>query len=350
MFCRAIFLLGLLVAPLTLSAQDLRVGTVTRLPFSMVENGKETGFSLDLWAEVASDLGREYEVERFSTFGDMLAAVEAGTVDAAVANISITAAREQVMDFSQPMFEGGLQIMTPIEGSGMPVWQLIMSREFLMWVAAAFAVLFGGGMLMWRLERERQPYFDLPARKAMFPAFWWALNLVVNGGFEERQPQSPLGRIIGVFMVISSLFIVSLFVARITSVLTVEAIQSNVSGLSDLYKRDVGTVAGSTSAEFLDRRDIRYIGYESPAEMLAAFEAGEINATVFDAPILAYYASHDARGKVELVGQAFLRESYGIALPSGSTLGEPINQSLLHLRENGTYSELYTKWFGTLGY
>ena len=48
----------------------------------------------------------------------------------------------------------------------------------------------------------------------------------------------------------------------------------------------------------------------------------------------------------QLAGPAFQHESYGIALPSGSELVEPINLALLELREDGTYAQLYRKWFG----
>jgi polar amino acid transport system substrate-binding protein len=80
--------------------------------------------------------------------------------------------------------------------------------------------------------------------------------------------------------------------------------------------------------------------------MFAAFEDGTVEAIVFDAPILAYYANTHAKAGAKLVGQVFLPENYGIALPSGSELAEPINQSLLKLRENGTYTDIYRKWFG----
>ena len=339
----------LLLAPQLLSAQDLRIMTVTRAPFSMVENGVEAGFSMDLWNALADDLGWTYQIDRVDSFQEMLGAIQSGTADAAIANISITAGREQVMDFSQPIFQAGLQILVPDDKSGSSLWSAIFSRDLLIALAGAFALLFGGGMLMWRLERQAQPYFDLPAREAAFPAFWWALNLVVNGGFEERQPRTPLGRLFGVFLVISSLFLVSIFVAKITTTLTIEAIDSNVNSLNDLYGRQVGTVSGSTAAEFLERRDLRFTGFDGPVDMLEAFEAGEIDAVVFDAPILAYYASHEGRGKARTVGQVFLPENYGIALPSGSALSEDINQSLLKLRENGTYDTIYVKWFGAKG-
>lgn len=34
-------------------AQDVTLATVTRKPFSHVEDGTDTGFSIDLWARIA---------------------------------------------------------------------------------------------------------------------------------------------------------------------------------------------------------------------------------------------------------------------------------------------------------
>ncbi|MCI2399875.1 transporter substrate-binding domain-containing protein [Aliiroseovarius subalbicans] len=340
-----------IVAVMTLalpaSAQDLRVATVTRAPFSLEQDGVQTGFSLDLWAALMEDMSRGSEVVRVQDFREMLSLVETGQVDAAVANISITADRERVLDFSQPIFEGGLQIMVPAGGSsGSPLLRVLLNSDLLIAILVAFAVLLGVGMMMWRFERRSQEYFDLEARDAMFPAFWWALNLVVNGGFEERVPRSLMGRLFGVVLVVSSLFIVSIFVANITAALTVNAIQGSVNSINDLYGKRVGTTSGSTAAAYLDRRDLRHEGFADLDALLDAFEAGNLDAVVFDAPILAFYVNTDGQGIAELVGSVFLRENYGIALATGSDLAEPLNQSLLRLREDGTYDALRQKWFG----
>ena len=334
------------IAPAAM-AQSLKIVTVSRPPFSMEEQGIDTGFSIELWRSLAAELGREFTIERVDSFGEMLDRVRNGQADAAVANISITANREMEMDFSQPVFESGLQIMVrQSDSADFSIFRAIFSRDVMTAIALAFALLFGGGMLMWRFERNAQEYFDHSAKQAMFPSFWWALNLMLNGGFEERMPRTPLGRLFGVLLVISSLFFVSIFVAKITAVLTVDAINSNVTQVSDLYGKKVATIADSTSSKFLDNRDIRYIGFESLDKLLAEFEAGSIAAVVFDAPILAYYANN-SRGNAVLAGAAFQRENYGFALPSGSKLAEPLNQSLLELRENGSYDTLYRQWFGT---
>lgn len=330
----------------SLMAQDLRLVTVTRTPFSMIENDVNTGFSLDLWAAVAEDLGFSYTIDRVQSFTEMLDDVADGRADIAAANISITSEREARMDFSQPIFSSGLRVMVPADQGRGSLFAVLWSRDLALIALAAFALLIGGGMLMWRFERNAQDYFKGDAREKLFPSFWWALNLVVNGGFEERVPRTALGRVFATLLVVSSLFIVSIFVAHITAAMTVDAIQTNVNSVNDLYGKKVGTTTGSTSASFLEQRDLRYRGFDNLQEMIAAFEDGELEAVVFDSPILSYYVNTDGAGIGTLTGPMFLRDSYGFALQSDSPLRESINRTLLRFAEDGTYQSLLVKWFG----
>jgi len=328
-------------------AQDLTIATVTRPPFSMPEGDANTGFSMELWDIVAADLERSFKITRVNGFGEMLDLVRTGQVDVAVANISITAEREAEFDFSQPIFESGLQIMVPSGGkSGPSLLSIFLSPSLVAMVGLSLALLFAAGMLMWRFEKKTQKFFDKPAKEAAFPAFWWALNLVVNGGFEERPPTTVAGRIFGVLLVISSLFLVSIFVAKVTATLTVGAIQNNVNSINELYRKQVGTIEGSTASKFIEARDLRYQKYPDLDTLLQDFEAGNLDAVIFDAPILAFYANQSGN-RAEMVGSLFRRENYGFALPTGSALVEPINRSLLRIREDGTYEKLFRKWFGS---
>lgn len=230
----------LLLTPARATAQTLTFATVDRPPFAEQTPERFRGFSIDLMQAIGAEIGRPVTFVRYDRFADMFAAIAKGEADGAIANISITAERERILDFSQPIFASGLQIMVPPDtGSSGSILGALFSLDILIALIAAGALLVVGGMVMWLFERRRQPYFDRPAREALFPSFWWALNLVVNGGFEERVPQSRPGRVFSVLLVISSLFIVSVFVGRITAAMTVEAITSNIETLSDLDNRHV---------------------------------------------------------------------------------------------------------------
>lgn len=339
-------LFSLAVSGFAQDSDSLTFATVNRPPFVFLQDEGPSGFSIDLMRAIGDDLGVGIQFTPKDSFGDMLDSVAAADVDGAIANISITASRESVMDFSQPIFESGIQILLPAEPGSLARIGGLLTREILTAILVALGLLFGGGMVMWMFERRHQTYFDRPAKDALFPSFWWALNLVVNGGFEERMPQSRPGRFFAVILVVASLFVVSVFVATITAAVTVEALHDTVDSINDLDGRNVGSVEGSTSAQFLIARDIQFRTYETPHDMLVAFQNEEIDSVVFDGPILAYFATTDGRNQSRLIERVYRPENYGIALPSGSLWVEEINQSLLKLREDGTYDALLERWFG----
>lgn len=324
----------------------LVVGTVTRAPFSLVEDGRDIGFGLDLWAAIADELGLLYDIRRYDGFPEMLADIESGATNAAVANISITADREERMDFSQPIFSAGLQILLPPQGGGLALVQAALTPRLIGLTALALGVLLALGMLMWLVERRHHDVFGRSAREATFPAFWWALNLMLNGEQVGKAPRSALGRLLGVVMVVGSLFVVSIFVASVTANLTLDALEQDVGRVTDLDGRRVGTTEGSTASSYLNGRGVAHRTFPDFQSLIAAFETGAIEAVVFDGPILAYWLDGAGAGRARLVDRVFQPEYYGIALPPDSPLREPINRTLLRLEEDGTYGDLVQAWFG----
>ncbi len=345
-------MLWALFAPASAAAQPaeeavepLVVATVERSPFAMRQGDDLTGFAVDLWQAVAEALGRPTEFVEASSFSDMLDKVERGEVDAAIANITVTSSREAVMDFSQPMFDAGIRIMVRSEGTSVSLFRALLTPELLMLAGGAMVLLFAAANFMWLLERKKQDFFDHDYAEGTWRGFWWALNVIVNGGFEERMPVTILGRLFSVFLVFSSLFLVSAFVAKITATLTVSELQSQIGSIQDLYGTQVGTTSGSTAESFLEERSVRVQAFSDIAAMFEALEAGEVDAVVHDAPILDYYAVTDGRGRVQVVGEMLQPEKYAIAFPQGSDMVEAVNRSLLQLREDGTMDRLHDQWF-----
>lgn len=328
------------------SARRLKVITIERQPFAMRQNGRLVGFSVELWEAVAAEIGMAFDMEVATSFASMLEAVASANADAAIANITITAEREERLDFSQPMFDAGIQVMVRSSGASSGLFGALFNWEMFALLLLAGVLLFVVANVMWWFERRDQPYFQYPYGEGMWRSFWWALNLMVNGGFEERIPQTRAGRVFAVFLVIASLFLVSAFVAKITASLTVGELKSHIQGYRDLYNRRVGTTEGSTSAAFLDLHNVPFRSFKAMPELLRAIETEQLDAVVHDAPVLAYYVNTSGEGKMRLVGSILRPEKYGIALTAGSVHREGIDRALLRIREDGRYGRLYSKWFG----
>ena len=93
------------------AAEPVRVATRNVKPFVFEENGKLTGFSVELWNEIAKQMNVKSEFVIKPTVKDLLASVNNREAGLGIAAISITAERELQWDFSQPMFDAGLQIL-----------------------------------------------------------------------------------------------------------------------------------------------------------------------------------------------------------------------------------------------
>jgi len=101
--------------------------------------------------------------------------------------------------------------------------------------------------------------------------------------------------------------------------------------------------------DYLRSRNIEATEFANIEEVLRVLRQSSVDAVVYDAPVLLYYASHQGKGKMQVVGNIFRKESYGILFPSNSPHRKPVNEALLKIRENGTYDRLYQKWFGSNG-
>jgi arginine/lysine/histidine/glutamine transport system substrate-binding and permease protein len=75
----------------------------------LTQSGELVGFDVDLITEVARRLGLQVRFA-YIPFDGLIATLEAETADASVDAITITAKRDEIIDFSRPYFKSGLAI------------------------------------------------------------------------------------------------------------------------------------------------------------------------------------------------------------------------------------------------
>ena len=93
------------------AADVLRVGTdATFPPMEFTENGKRTGFDVDLVEAIAKKLGRRLEWVDID-FKGLIPGLMSHRFDMAVSAIYITGERQKVVDFTEPYYAGGLVAM-----------------------------------------------------------------------------------------------------------------------------------------------------------------------------------------------------------------------------------------------
>lgn len=131
-------------------------------------------------------------------------------------------------------------------------------------------------------------------------------------------------------------------------IILVRADNEDIATIEDFEDKVVATKLGTTSADFLKTvptKDVKLL--PNTDNLFMELLSGGADAVFFDSPPLLYYAKNQGQGKVKTVGPLYQGQSYGIAFPQGSELREQVTITLLKFMEDGTYAELYKKWFGT---
>ena len=227
----------------TAQAETAQVATdPSFVPFEMMdeETGEMTGFDMDMIRELADRAGFEVNINTMD-FNGIIPAVQTGNVDIAIAGITITDERAEIVDFSDPYYDSGLQIL-------------------------------------------------------------------------------------------------------------VAADNDEVKTIDDLEGMAIGTKIGSTSFDYLTEKfgdNATITPYPGSGDMYLALMGGSVDAVFYDAPNVSYFAKTRGEGRVKVVGPLYEGQQYGIAFRKGSDLVEPVNEALAAMREDGTYDEIYSKWFGT---
>jgi polar amino acid transport system substrate-binding protein len=333
--------------------QKLRVATRLIKPFVYEQGGQLTGFSAELWQEIAKQINAQSEFIVKPTVKELLDAVKSKNVALGIAAISITADREVELDFSQPMFDAGLQILTPVQGGRGGFVEAIvanlLSTTVLLYVLGVAFILLLMAHLVWFFERRNST--GMLTHRGYFPgifeACWWAASTLATQA--DQMPRAATARVIAVLWMFMSVAFIAYFTAAVTSSLTVQQLRGDINGPEDLPGKRVGSIKGSTSVEYLRQRSVEPVEFTKMEEAYQALQDGQVDAVVYDAPVLLFYAAHEGKGKVQTAGAIFRKENYGIVFPSNSPYRKPVNEALLKLKENGTYDQLYTKWFGGNG-
>ena len=216
-----------------------------------------------------------------------------------------------------------------------------------MWLGIALILVLIPAHLVWLFERRRPNgiisspnYFP-----GIFEAFFWAISTLT--GSPEAMPHQWVARTFAIFWIFTGVVFVAFYTAQLTTTLTVEQIRGAIEGPSDLPGKQVATLAGSTAADYLRQQNAQVQEFATTDQVYKALLDKKVDAVVLPAPVLLYYAAHEGKGRVKTVGPEFNTAPAAIMVQLDSPLRRKINLALIALRENGTYQQIYDKWFGT---
>lgn len=127
---------------------------------------------------------------------------------------------------------------------------------------------------------------------------------------------------------------------------------SKITKFDDLKKLKVGVQTGTTGDEVVSKLQGKTSAnikrFESTPLALKELEAGGVDAVVADNGVVVNYVANNTSTKFKTVAdKAFQPEQYGIVVKKGNAdlLGK-INKGLADIKADGTYDQIYAKYFG----
>ncbi|WP_218596691.1 ABC transporter permease subunit [Chroogloeocystis siderophila] len=200
-------------------------------------DGELQGFDVDLMNAIAQEEGFTIRYQNLP-FAGMIPALQARTIDAAIAAMTITEERAKTVSFSRPYFKSGLAIATSANNQDITSFESLQNRRI-------------------------------------------AVQIGTTGALEAAKVPG-----------------------------------AQVRSFDD---------APTTLRELLN---------------------GNVDAVLHDQPVILYAIQTGNVQGVRVVGDLLTEEYFGIPTPKGSPNLALINQGLTTLLENGTYNQIYQKWFG----
>lgn len=332
------------------SPGELVVVTKEAPPFAMKSaDGTWQGISIDLWRRVADELHLHYRFAEEPNVQGLIDGVAAGKLDVAAAALTVTAEREQILDFTQPFYATGLGIAVSSDGeaSWLPTIRTLTSFGFIQAIMALIGLALAVGLLVWLFERRHNEDFGGGVAKGLSSGVWWstvAMTQRVTGNFG---PRTLPGRVVAIVWMIGSIVTIAVFTASITSTLTIKHLQGTVHGVSDLSTVRVGALAGTSTEDTFTRLRISYQKFATMQDGLDALRAHKLNAFVYDKPLLAWAIQQSYSSSIELVDATFDPQDYAFAIPTNSPLRRALDVAILDAIHSGWWKQTIFRYLGS---
>ncbi|XP_026408762.1 glutamate receptor 2.9-like isoform X2 [Papaver somniferum] len=273
------------------------------------------------------------------SYDDLVYQVNAQKYDAAVGDITITASRSELVDFTLPYAEGGVSMVVLVKKDmSKDTWIFLKPLEWKLWVTTG-AFFFIIGAVIWILEHRVNREF----RGGPHPLYQWGIMLSFSFSTlvfaQKERVLSSLGRFVIAIWLFVVLIITRSYTANLTSMLTIQRSDPTYTDAIELRDRryNVGYQEGSFVFGILKGmgfHESNLIIFKSPKDFDDAFSNGTIVAAFEELPyielLLAEYCS-----KYMTVGEIYQYDGLGFVFPKGSPLGPDISRKILSIREEG---------------
>lgn len=329
------------------TSKPLRVAICGSEPFVSEEDGTFQGFSIDVWQQIAAKNSWGFAYKYYPSPDEGIKAIENGEADVLVGDVSIVSDLFDNVEFSQPYFRAGLQIMIT---EGRPYTLNRMLEDMDAWTHYSPFWIFMGAVVIFSVlvalfERKHNPDFPKKWADGLAEALYYVVSLSL-GKSGYKGFGGWFGRLVMIVWTVVGVFVVIIITSRVTAAMTTESLNSSIKGPQSLPGKTVGAVTGTRALTYLKHKGITFNEYPSFDVAVPKLIKGDVSALVGPAPILQAFDKDHPTLPITEIGAIFEHYNYGFAMPLGSPLRVPLNSALLDLQESGVLTEIGQRYFG----
>ncbi|KAK8618464.1 hypothetical protein V6N13_132455 [Hibiscus sabdariffa] len=307
------------------------------------------GFCIELFYEVLGVLGYDlpYRFDPHNgTYDELVHKVYNKTYDAAVGDITILAKRTDSVEFTQPYAVSGLSMIVPAKPDR-SAWMFLKPFTVEMWLVTG-AILIYTMLIVWFLEHQSNPEFKGPWNNQIGTALWFTFSSLFFA--HKEKIYSNLTRMVVVVWLFVVLILTSSYTASLTSMLTVQRLEPNVTDIEWLKRANVkiGCDGDSFVRTYLEEvlnfksYNIETVSNEYSYE--GEFKSNHIAAAFLEQPYGKVFLSHYCK-KFTISAPTHTFGGLGFVFQKGSPIARDFSKAILKLSEDGTLKSLEEKWF-----
>ncbi|XP_052755262.1 glutamate receptor ionotropic, kainate 2 isoform X5 [Galleria mellonella] len=374
-----------------LQNKTLIVTTILSAPYCMRREASERltgnaqfeGYAIDLIHEISKILGFNYTFKlapdgRYGSYNretkewdGMIRELLEQRADVAIADLTITYDREQVVDFTMPFMNLGISVLyrKPIKQPP-NLFSFLSPLSLDVWIYMATAYL-GVSVLLFILARFSPYEWDSPRncldeppvlenQFTLLNSLWFTIGSLMQQG-SDIAPKAVSTRMVAGMWWFFTLIMISSYTANLAAFLTVERMDSPIESAEDLAKQTkikYGALKGGSTAAFF--RDSNFSTYQRmwsfmesarPTVFTSSNKEGEERvmrgkgsyAYLMESTTIEYVVERNC--DLTQVGGMLDSKGYGIAMPPNSPYRTAISGAVLKLQEEGKLHILKTKWW-----
>ncbi|XP_077981297.1 glutamate receptor 2-like isoform X2 [Glandiceps talaboti] len=379
--------------PTTESRPKLIITTIQEPPFlklvdeEVTGNNEYEGYIADLVSLLAYKLDFDYELSlvpdgRYGSddgegnWTGMIGQLVKREVDMAAAPLTISYRREQVVDFTKPFMNAGLQALLkkPTSGKDGNLFTFLFPFTVEVWICIIVAFVVVGVVLFllsrfspyeWRALSKRDEVTNAEGKHFnCLNSFWFTFSTLTLQGY-HNSPRSIATRFLSGFWFFFIIVILFAYLSNLASFMTVTRATStpiqSFDELSRQYYVGYGTLDHGATQSFF--RDSKYEMFErmgsfmdsNPTFLVKSVQEGVERviqssgtyAFIGESTFLEYVVNQVC--SLYVTSETVVLRSYGLAFPLNDSRTASFSVALSQLRDDGTLQMLQDKWWRTTG-